>query len=42
VKLLFKWIMQHLRMKAFLCTSDNAIKTQSWIAVCTDVLTARE
>ena len=42
MKLLFNWIMTHLRIKAFLCTSDNAIKTQSWIAVCTDALTAWE
>jgi hypothetical protein len=35
-------MMQHLHIKAFLRTSDNAIKTQSWIAVCTEVLTATQ
>ena len=36
----FKWIKQHLRIKAFLGTSENAVKTQIWIAVCTYVLIA--
>jgi len=40
VELLFKWIKQHLRIKAFLGTSENAVKTQIWIAVCTYVLIA--
>jgi len=30
---LFKWIKQHLRIKAFFGTSQNAVKTQIWIAV---------
>jgi len=34
VELFFKWIKQHLRIKAFCGTSDNAVKTQTWIAVC--------
>ena len=38
VELFFKWIKQHLRIKAFLGTSENAVKTQIWIAVCTYVL----
>ena len=40
VELLFKWIKQHLRIKAFLGTSENAVKTQIWIAVCIYVLSA--
>jgi IS4 transposase len=40
VELFFKWIKQHLRIKAFLGTSENAVKTQIWIAVCTFVLIA--
>jgi hypothetical protein len=40
VELFFKWIKQHLRIKAFLGTSENAVKTQIWIAVCTYVLIA--
>ena len=40
VELFFKWIKQHLRIKAFLFTSENAVKTQIWIAVCTYVLIA--
>jgi hypothetical protein len=40
VELFFKWIKQHLRSKAFLGTSENAVKTQIWIAVCTYVLIA--
>src|ERR1051325_6171560 len=34
VELFFKWIKQHLRIKAFYGTSENAVKTQVWIAVC--------
>jgi hypothetical protein len=34
IELFFKWIKQHLRIKAFFGTSDNAVKTQIWIAVC--------
>jgi len=33
VELFFKWIKQHLRIKAFYSTSENAVKTQIWIAV---------
>jgi hypothetical protein len=33
VELFFKWIKQHLRIKAFLGTSENAVKTQIWIAI---------
>ena len=40
VELFFKWIKQHLRIKAFLGTSESAVKTQIWIAVCTYVLIA--
>jgi hypothetical protein len=40
VELLFKWIKQHLRIKAFYGTSDNAVKTQIWIAVSVYVLVA--
>jgi hypothetical protein len=35
VELFFKWIKQHLRIKAFYGTSQNAVKTQVWIAICT-------
>jgi len=34
VELFFKWIKQHLRIKTFFGTSDNAVRTQIWIAVC--------
>ena len=40
VKLFFKWIKQHLRIKHFLGTSENAVKTQLWCAVATYVLIA--
>jgi len=40
VELFFKWIKQHLRIKAFYGTSQNAVKTQVWIAVCVYVLVA--
>ena len=40
VELFFKWIKQHLRIKAFLGTSENAVKTQIWTAVATYVLIA--
>ena len=36
----FKWIKQHLRIKAFYGTSENAVKTQIWIAVSVYVLVA--
>jgi hypothetical protein len=38
VELFFKWIKQHLRIKKFLGTSENSVKTQIWIAVATYVL----
>jgi hypothetical protein len=40
VELFFKWIKQHLRIKAFYGTSANAVKTQVWTAVCTYLLVA--
>ena len=40
VELFFKWMKQHLRIKAFYGTSDNAVKTQIWIAVSVYVLMA--
>jgi hypothetical protein len=40
VELFFKWIKQHLRLKAFYGTSENAVKTQIWIAVSVYVLVA--
>jgi IS4 transposase len=38
VELLFKWIKQHLRIKVFFGTSENAVKTQIWIAISTYLL----
>ena len=40
IELFFKWIKQHLRIKAFYGTSDNAVRTQIWIAVSIYVLIA--
>jgi hypothetical protein len=40
VELFFKWIKQHLRIKSFYGTSQNAVKTQVWIAVSVYVLVA--
>ena len=40
VELFFKWIKQNLRIKSFYGTTENAVKTQIWIAVTTYVLTA--
>ena len=40
VELFFKWIKQHLRIKKFLGTSENAVKTQVWCAIATYVLIA--
>ena len=40
VELFFKWIKQHLRIKVFFGTSENAVKTQLWIAVSVYVLVA--
>jgi hypothetical protein len=39
-QLFFKWIKQHLRIKAFYGTSENAVKTQIWIAVSVYVMVA--
>ena len=40
VELFFKWIKQHLRIKAFYGTSENAVKTQLWIAISVYLLVA--
>lgn len=40
IELFFKWIKQHLRIKAFYGRSPNAVKTQIWIAICTYLLVA--
>jgi IS4 transposase len=40
VEIFFKWIKQHLRIKAFYGTTENAVKTQIWIAISTYVLVA--
>ena len=40
VELFFKWIKQHLRIKAFFGTSENAVKTQVWTAISTYTLVA--
>jgi hypothetical protein len=40
VELFFKWIKQHLRIKAFYGTSPNAVRTQLWVALCVYVLVA--
>jgi hypothetical protein len=40
IELFFKWIKQHLRIKSFFGTTENAVKTQIWIAVCVYVLIA--
>jgi hypothetical protein len=40
IELFFKWIKQHLRIKAFFGTSENAVKTQIWIAISVYVLIA--
>jgi len=40
IELFFKWIKQHLRIKAFFGTSENAVKTQIWIALSTYLLVA--
>ena len=41
VELFFKWIKQHLRIKHFYGTSDNAVKTQIWISICVYVLVGK-
>ena len=40
IEIFFKWIKQHLRIKAFYGTSENAVKTQIWIAISVYVLVA--
>jgi hypothetical protein len=40
IELFFKWIKQHLRIKAFYGTTENAVKTQIWIAITVYVLVA--
>lgn len=40
IELFFKWIKQNLRIKSFYGTSENAVKTQIWIAVCAYLLVA--
>lgn len=40
IEVFFKWIKQHLRIKAFFGTSENAVKTQIWIAISVYVLVA--
>ena len=40
VELFFKWIKQHLKVKSFVGTSMNAVRTQLWIALCTYLLVA--
>ena len=40
VELFFRWIKQHLRIKAFYGTSENAVKTQIWVALSVYVLVA--
>ena len=40
IELFFKWVKQHLQIKAFFGNSANAVKTQLWIAICVYVLVA--
>jgi hypothetical protein len=40
IELFFKWIKQHLRIKRFLATSENAVRSQIWCAIATYVLIA--
>ena len=40
VELFFKWIKQHLRIKSFFGTSENAVKSQIWIAISVYILVA--
>jgi IS4 transposase len=40
VELFFRWLKQHLRIKAFYGTSANAVRTQLWVAVCVYTLVA--
>jgi len=40
LELFFKWIKQHLRIKSFFGTSENAVKSQIWIAISVYILVA--
>jgi IS4 transposase len=40
IELFFKWIKQHLKIKSFWGESENAVKTQIWIAICTYLMVA--
>ena len=40
IELFFKWIKQHLKIKTFWGETENAVKTQIWIAVCTYLMVA--
>ena len=40
MELFFKWIKQRLKVKSFVCTSVNAVRTQVWIALCAYLLVA--
>jgi hypothetical protein len=40
MELLFKWIKQHLKIKSFWGQSENAVKTQVWISICTYLMVA--
>jgi IS4 transposase len=40
IKLFFRWIKRHLKIKSFYGTSENAIHCQIWIAICTNLLVA--
>jgi transposase len=40
IELFFKWIKQHLKIKRFWGESENAVKTQIWIAICTYLMVA--
>ena len=39
-RVIFQWIKQHLKVKTFWGTSENAVKTQIWVAICTYLLVA--
>ncbi len=40
IELFFKWIKQHLKIKSFWGESENAVKTQIWIVICTYLMVA--
>ncbi|MGB0415134.1 MAG: transposase, partial [Coraliomargarita sp.] len=40
IELFFKWIKQNLRIKAFFGTTENAVRTQIWIAICVYLMVA--